>query len=221
MEEDNFNSEKESDKESELYALIHTILNAYEKFQEGSINDNFFRKTVKNTINDLLKFNFYLDEKKIDLSLLLKKMNFTDKYYEAIRIINKFSSLYPSDGAPEEDLLEQHLISKEMSPTVLELPRITLEITSSFITLMDALKLKGFKESGLITKLFKELIKNIKKFPGIDDLLIKTKEIYKRTLTYTYNTERVDNFSEIIVEELYQIFKQFQSKLNLKQQVKQ
>ena len=40
MVEDNFNSEKESDKESELYALIHTILNAYEKFQEGSINDN-------------------------------------------------------------------------------------------------------------------------------------------------------------------------------------
>ncbi|MHA2197880.1 MAG: hypothetical protein ACXABO_20030, partial [Promethearchaeota archaeon] len=93
MVEDNFNSEKESKNESELYALIHTILNAYEKFQEGSINSIFFQKTVKNTINDLMKFNFYLDEKKIDLSLLLKKMNLTGKYYEVIRIINSISSI--------------------------------------------------------------------------------------------------------------------------------
>ncbi|MHA2131272.1 MAG: hypothetical protein ACW99L_15005 [Promethearchaeota archaeon] len=221
MVEDNFNSEKESKNESELYALIHTILNAYEKFQEGSINNIFFQKTVKNTINDLMKFNFYLDEKKIDLSLLLKKMNLTGKYYEVIRIINSISSIDLSNTALGEDQPEQPLISKEINPAILELPRITLEITSSFITLMDALKLKGLKDSELITNLFKQLIKNIKKFPGIDDLLEKTKEIYKRSLADSIDIERVDNLSEIVVDEIYQIFKQFQYKLDIKQHGKQ
>jgi hypothetical protein len=221
MVEDNFNSEKESKNESELYALIHTILNAYEKFREGSINSIFFQKTVKNTINDLMKFNFYLDEKKIDLSLLLKKMNLTGKYYEVIRIINSISSIDLSNAAPGEDQSEQPLISKEINPAILELPRITLEITSSFITLMDALKLKGLKDSELITNLFKQLIKNIKKFPGIDDLLEKTKEIYKRSLVDSIDIERVDNLSEIVVDEIYQIFKQFQYKLDIKQHGKQ
>ena len=131
MVHDNFNSNK--DIESELYALIHTILNAFEKFEEGVINDNFFRRTVKNAINELLKFNFYLNEEKIDLSLLLKKMNFTEQYYNAIRIINKLSLLEPSLKADGNIIEDRAPISEKMNATVLELPGITLEITSSFI----------------------------------------------------------------------------------------
>lgn len=203
-----------SDIESELYALIHTILNAYEKFEESVINDNFFRKTVRNGINELLKFNFYLDEKKIDLSQLLIKMNFTDEYYKAIGIINKLSSMEYSENSTKADINEDSIHSKGMGSIVLELPSITLEITSSFITLMDAIKLKGLKEAELINNLYRELIKNMEKFPGIDDLLNKVKTTYKRTLTYNDAKDRANKLDEIIVDELYQIFRQFQHKLN-------
>ncbi|MHA2391337.1 MAG: hypothetical protein ACXAEX_05165 [Promethearchaeota archaeon] len=212
-EEDSYNS----DIESELYALVHLILNAHEKFEEGIINDNFFRKTVRNGINELLKFNFHLDDKKIDLSQLLIKMNFTDQYYKVIKIINKLSSLEFSEKSSNADLYNESPRSKGMGSIVLELPSITLEITSSFITLMDALKLKGLKENELIGNLFRELIKNMKKFPGIDDLLNKVNAIYKRTLTYNDIEGRTNKFDEIIVDELYQIFREFQHKLNRRQ----
>ncbi|MBY8985861.1 MAG: hypothetical protein KGD65_12375 [Candidatus Lokiarchaeota archaeon] len=214
MVHDNFSSNK--DIESELYALIHTILNAFEKFEEGVINDNFFRRTVKNTIKELLKFNFYLNEEKIDLSLLLKKMNFTEQYYNAIRIINKLSSLELSLKSDENDIEDHTPISEKMSTTVLELPGITLEITSSFITLMDALKLRGLQESELIDNLFTELIKNMKKFPGLDNLHREIKRIYESVFLKSQYGERSNKSSEEIVDEIYQVFKEFHSKLNLK-----
>ncbi len=217
MVKENFNSNIESNIESELYALIHTILNAYEKFEEGVINNTYFRKTVKNAINELLKFNFILDEKKINLSHLLKKMNFTKQYYKAIGIINRLSSLEFSKNSSENDISDQPPISKEMSSTVLELPGITLEITSSFITLMDALKLNGFKERELIEELFRDLVNNMERFPGIDDLIVKIKTIYNRSLSNMLNEDDLNKFKEIIVDEIYQLFKEFQHKLNPKQ----
>jgi hypothetical protein len=211
---DKFNSSK--DIESELYALIHTILNAYEKFEKGAINNNFFRRTVKNAINELLRFNFLLNERKIDLSLLLKKMNFVEQYYRAIGIINKLSSLEFARNIDENNLMARPNNSRKISSTVLELPGITLEITSYFITLMDALKLKGLQEKELIDKLFRELKKNLKRFPGMDDLRIKIKRVYKYTLSKSESEDRGKSFIEEIVDDLYQIFKEFQSKLNLK-----
>ena len=211
---DKFNSSK--DIESELYALIHTILNANEKFEEGVINNNFFRRTVKNAISELLRFNFLLDEKKIDLSLLLKKMNFAEKYYSAISIINKLSSLEFAPNTDENGIMVQPIDSKKIRSTVLELPSITLEITSSFITLMDALKLKGLHDGELIDTLFRELIKNMKRFPGMDDLRLKIKSVYKYALSKPKREYSGKSSSEEIVDEIYQIFKEFQSKLTLK-----
>lgn len=213
MVHDNFSSNK--DIESELYALIHTILNAFEKFEEGVINDNFFRRTVKNAIKELLRFNFYLNEEKIDLSQLLKKMNFTEQYYNVIRIINNLSSLELSLKADGNEIVERTSISKKMSATLLELPGITLEITSSFITLMDALKLKGLQESELIDNLFTELIKNMKKFPGLDNLHREIKRIYESVFFKSKYGEKGNKSSEEIVDEIYQVFKEFHGKLNL------
>jgi len=213
MVEYKFNSNK--DIESELYALIHTILNAYKKFEEGVINNNFFRRTVKNAIRELLRFNFSLDERSIDLSLLLKKMNFGEYYYKAIDIINKLSSLEFDHNTNDNNLMDRPGISRKISSTVLELPGITLEITSSFITLMDALKLKGLHESELIDKLFRELKNNMKRFPGMDDLHTKIKKVYGLTLSKFKSEHKGKNSSEEIVDEIYQIFKEFQSKLTL------
>ncbi|MFW9821740.1 MAG: hypothetical protein ACFFE4_02320 [Candidatus Thorarchaeota archaeon] len=196
------------DIESELYALINTVLNADEKFEEGIINANFFRRTVKNAIKELLEFNIFLKEEKVDLSQLLKKMNFTEQYYNAISIINGLSK-------GDNKITPSHFKDK-ISPVVLELPGITLEITSSFITLMDALKLKGFKEKELIDNLFIELITNLKKFPGLDNLRRDIKIIYGNCLPKPqYEVENIKS-SEDVVDEIYHVFKQFHRKLNLK-----
>jgi len=216
VEENNFSSEEESDVESELYALVNTILNAYEKYKKGVIKEYFFHKKVKNTINELLKFNIYLNENDINLSVLLKKMNFANQYFTTIDIINQMSALESPNTFSERDGKEQSRSSKDLSSTVLELPAITLEITSAFITLMDALKLKGFQEIELVDNLFKDLNKSLKKFPGMDNLLTKVKRIHKRTLTKSHNIDKAKRLIEEIVDEIYQIFIEFQNKLNLK-----
>ncbi len=216
VEENNFSSEEESDIESELYALVNTILNAYEKYEKGVIKEYFFHKKVKNTINELLKFNIYLDENDIILSVLLKKMNFTNQYFTTIDIINQISALEFPNTLSERDGKEQSRSSKDLSATVLELPAITLEITSAFITLMDVLKLKGFQEIELVDNLFIDLNKSLKKFPGMDNLLTKVKRIHKRTLTKSHNIDKAKRLIEEIVDEIYQIFIEFQNKLNLK-----
>ena len=208
--------ENKLDIESELFALINTIINAYEKFKEGVIKDSFFQKKVRNTITDLVKFNIYLDEKKIILSELLKKMNFVEKYYNAIEIINRISALEFSSALSEESRRDKPQDSKAISSTVLELPGITLEITSAFITLMDALKLKSFHEIELVDNLFNDLSRSLKKFPGMDDLRGKVKSIHKRAVTKYKVIENVNFFIEEIVDDLYQTFKEFQNKLNLK-----
>ncbi len=216
VEENNFRSEKESDIESELYALVNTILNAYEKYKNGTIKEYFFHKKVKNTINELLKFNIYLGENDIVLSVLLKKMNFTNQYFTTIDIINQMSAIDFPNTFSERDGKNQSRASKYLSSTVLELPAITLEITSAFITLMDALKLKGFQEIELVDNLFKDLNKSLKKFPGMDNLLTKVKRIHERTLTKSHNIDKAKRLIEEIVDEIYQIFIEFQNKLNLK-----
>ena len=216
VEENNFRSEKESDIESELYALVNTILNAYEKYKNGAIKEFFFHKKVRNTINELLKFNIYLDENDIDLSALLKKMNITNQYFTTIDIINQMSALEFPNTFSERDGKEQSRSSKDLSSTVLELPAITLKITSAFITLMDALKLKGFQEIELVDNLFTDLNKSLKKFPGMDNLLTKVKRSHERTLTKSHNIDKAKRLIEEIVDEIYQIFIEFQNKLNLK-----
>jgi hypothetical protein len=216
VEENNFQSENKLDIESELFALINTILNAYEKYKEGVIENNFFQKKVRTTINDLVKFNFYLDEKKINLSELLKKMHFVEKYYSAIEIINRISALEFSGELSEESRLDEPQDSKVISSTVLELPGITLEITSAFITLMDALKLKKFHNIELVDKLFNDLSSSLKKFPGMEDLRGRVKNVHNHAVANYQVIENVDFFIEEIVDDLYQTFKEFQNKLNLK-----
>jgi hypothetical protein len=215
-EENNFRSEKESDIESELYALVNTILNAYKKYKNGTIKEHFFHKKVKTTINELLKFNIYLDENDIELSVLLKKMNFTDQYFTTIDILNQISALEFPNTSSEKDGIEQSRSSRDLTSTVLELPAITLEITSAFITLMDALKLKGFQEIELIDSLFLDLKRSLKKFPGMDNLLSKVKRIHKRVQTKSHEMDEAKGLIEEIVDEIYQIFIEFQNKLNLK-----
>ncbi|MFX0041344.1 MAG: hypothetical protein ACFE8L_00395 [Candidatus Hodarchaeota archaeon] len=210
----------EPEIESELFALLNTILNLYEKYQNGVIKENFFLKTIKNSTNDLLKFNFSLNDKKIILSKLLKKMDLTQVYYQAIDIINEVSSLDLSNEGLDNKNREGSQFAQKMRTSVLELPGITLEITSSFITLMDAIKLREFKEIELINKLFDDLKKNLEKFPGMEEIHTNIDKINKRVIYNSTTLLENRRFSERIVDDIYQVFKEFQNKLNLKNQVK-
>jgi hypothetical protein len=213
VEENNLGTGEFSDFESELYALVQTIINANSKFEKGVINNNFFRKTVKNAINQLLSFNFELEKREIELASLLKKMGISHHYFKAIEIINRLSSLESSNEKISQD---KSSFSQELNPDVLELPGITLEITSSFITLMDVLKLRGFNDYELIDNLFKELIKNLERFPGLDDLLLNIETIQNNALKSKNYEERDDNFDELIVDDIYSEFTEFQKLLNLR-----
>ncbi|MFX0037693.1 MAG: hypothetical protein ACFE9I_18890 [Candidatus Hermodarchaeota archaeon] len=191
--------------ESELFALVKSITNLNKKYQKGSVNTNFFRKALKNAMNNLLKLNFILKENDLLLPVLLERMNLSQEYQSAIDIINRVSSL---------DFLNDKGTTKNQ--TFLELPGITSEITSTFITLMDALTLDGLTKTELITNLFNELIYNLGKFPGLDDIATKVKEIQNNTLNHIERLISDKKLKKTINDELYGVFKEFQNKLNIK-----
>ncbi len=205
MTEDNNNPETESKIESELFALVKSITNLNNKYQKGIVNQNFFKKALKTTMNNILKLNFTLKENKLQLPDLLNRMDFTQDYNSAIEIINRVSSLNLSDNSIATN-----------NRTFLELPGITSEITTSFITLMDALTLDGLTKNDLIFNLFEELTYNLGKFPGLDDILSRVKSVQTNALNHDDQIFSNTNLREKLIEDLYQIFKEFQNKLSLK-----
>ena len=205
VEDNNFYPDNDSKIESELFALVKSITNLNNKYQKGIVNDNFFRKALKSAMNNLLKLNFVLKESNIQMADLLKKMDLSQEYNSVIEIINRVSSL---------DLPDNKIAIKNR--TFLELPGITSEITTSFITLMDALTLDGLVKKDLIFNLFNELDQNIGNFPGLDDILFKIKSIKKIAVNHFDKLSSDAKFKEQLIDDLYQVFKEFQNKLHLK-----
>lgn len=205
VEDTNISPDTKSKIESELFALVKYITNLNAKYQKGIVNDDFFRKALKDAMNNLLKLSFVLKENNLQLPDLLKRMDISQEYNNAIDIINRVSSLNLSEGK----------ISMR-NRTFLELPGITSEITSSFITLMDALTLEGLTKDDFIFNLFDELNHNLSNFPGLDDILLSVKSLKKNALN-NINTLRYDaKLKEQLIDDLYHVFKEFQNKINLK-----
>jgi len=205
MTKNNNNLDTEYKIESELFALVKSITNLNNKYQKGIVNGNFFRKALKTTMNNLFKLNFTLNEQNLRLPDLIKRMNIDQEYNSAIDIINRVSSLNLADNSIDR---KNH--------TFLELPGITSEITSSFITLMDALTLNGLKKDDIILNLFDELNYNLSKFPGLDDVLFRVESLQKKAFNHIDRLFTDVNFKEKLLDDLYQIFKEFQTKLTLK-----
>lgn len=204
VEDSNFNSEIETKIEAELFSLIKSILNLNNKFQKGKINENFFKKALKNTINKLFKFKLILKENNILLIDLLEKMQLSKEFNDTIDLITRVSSLNLSN----EKLEKQNL-------NILDLPGLTSEITASFITLMDALTLNDLKNQDFIFRLFDELNNGLSNFPGVEDLVIKIEDIQRRTSNNRDKLLYETKLREKVVDELYMIFKEFQTKLDL------
>jgi hypothetical protein len=197
--------EIKSKLESEIYSVIKTILNLAQKYESGSLKDNFFQKSIKNATNNLLTINISLSKHNLILSEILKSMNYADEYYKAIDIINKISPL----EFPAEEY------SKSVSSSFLEIPKLSSEITSSFITLMDALKLSDFYDEDLIFGLFADLKNQFGKFPGLELSKVKLQKVYQE---YKNNPQRIStnkNYRDLIADELYALFNDFKRKLNL------
>ena len=89
-----FNNKRLSDVESELFALINSMTNLYQKYQEGTINNNFFRKAVKNAMKGLIKIKIFFNERNISLTEILINMNFEGQYNKAINIFDEIDRKY-------------------------------------------------------------------------------------------------------------------------------
>ncbi len=194
-----------SELESEIFATVNTILNLNQKYQKGILKEIFFQRSIKSATNDLLELNLSLNKHNIVLSKLLNHMNFTDDYYKAIDIINKMSSLSFSNSQ----------FSETISSSILEIPGISSEITASFITLIDALKLDGFDDNELIFGLFKDLKKNFDRFPGLELDKIKLEKIFEEVLQNEEKIVNNKNYRDSLADDLYAVFNFFQKKLNL------
>jgi len=197
--------EIKSELESEIFATINTIFNLEQKYQKGILKENFFQRSIKSATNDLLGLNLSLNKHNIVLSKLLNHMNFADDYYKAIDIINKMSSLNFSTNQ----------FSESLSSSILEIPGITSEITASFITLMDALKLDDFDDNELIFGLFKDLKKNFDRFPGLELDKINLQNIFKEILQNEEKIVNNKNYRDSIANDLYVLYSLFLKKLNI------
>ena len=198
-------SETNSKLESELFAIVSTIISLDQKYQSGNLKESFFQRSIRSALNDLLKINLSLNKNNIELSKILAKMNIAEEYYRAIDIINKLSSLNISTN--------QFL--KSTSSSILEIPRLTSEITSSFITLMDALKLETFDNNEIIFDLIKDLKKNFDRFPGLELSKIKLSKIYHEFLKNGEKIVSHKKFRDSLADDLYVVFNEFKEKLNL------
>jgi hypothetical protein len=203
--------ERNPEIESDLFALTHTIINLSKKYKRGELKENFFQKSIKKVIIDLLKLHNRFREKNILLSELLENTNMTTNYYKALDIINEVSSLNFTKLSSHKNSNYPETISS----SVLELPRITSEITSSFITILDAFKLQAFEDLNLLDKYFDELLKNIRKFPGLEKIEIQLNNISKYILHNKKKFLDNKNFRTIIENDLYTLFKKFQTSLNI------
>jgi len=198
-------SEIRSELESELFAIVNTIISLDQKYQTGNLKESFYQRSIKSAMNDLLKINLSLNKNNIELSKLLANMSITDNYYKAIDIINKISLLNFSTNQ----------FSKTTSSSILEIPRISSEITSSFITVMDALKLETFDNNEILFDLFKNLKKNFDRFPGLELSKVKLTKIYEEFLKNGEKNVTNQKYRDSIADDLYVVFKEFKEKLNL------
>ena len=191
---------------SELFALINTIIRLDNKYLEGVLDETFFKKSLKSAINSLLKIQFKIQEQNLSLKDLLEEMEFMQEYNKAISIINNASSLdFNTNEYP-----------KSISSFILQIPSASSEITSSFITLMDGLKLVERENYELIFSLFQDLLKNLDKFPGLEMIKDKITVIYQNFTNHKNKFIQSIQFRNSIIDELYTAYNYFQQKLELK-----
>jgi len=197
--------------ESEIFAITHTIINLSIRYKKGEVKERFFHKSIKKVLDELLKIHIKLREQNLILSDLLERSNLTLKYYQALDIINEVCALNFADMSFHQDSLN----SDSLTSSILELPGITSKITSLFITILDVLKLEVIDDLTILDKFFNELLLNIRKFPGLEKLELKINKLQKYLLENKTRVLENKNFRTLMEEDLYTLFKEFQNTLNI------
>ena len=185
----NYNHKSIQELESELFAIVSTINKIYEKYEKGKLNIDFFQKSFKNAVYDLLKIKFILKKKNIFLSEIIINKEFIDEYNNAIIIIDKVSKMNLPKELRKVENLNTTQYSHLINSSVLNLPGITSGITTSFITLMDAIKLNTSVGNNFILKIFQELNQQINEFPGLEIINKKLQKLYNH-ISLNINTLR-------------------------------
>jgi len=202
-------TQNDSSLESEIFAIVETIITLQLKYQNGDVSDAFYQKAINSAYKEILKFHFKLKEKDLMLSDVLENMNLKNKYQKALDILSQGIA-----SSSSGDMYTSPNTQKGSS--ILALPGITLEITSAFITIMDILKLGSVHDTSLLQDIFNELIENLTKFPGLEYIKIKISHLRGDLLKDKEKILSDDIYREDVGRELYLLFKDFQDKLNLK-----
>ena len=205
------NELQDNEIESDLYAITHTIINLSERYQKADIKESFFQKSIKKVIDDLLKIHLKLRDQNLILSDILERTHLTQKYYQALNIINKVSALNFANVPSHEESPS----SDKMRTSLLELPGITSKITSLFITILDALKLEAFSDISMLDDIFEELSSNIRKFPGLEKLELKITKLHKYLRENKNRLLKNKKLRTVIEDDIYSLYKEFQDILNI------
>jgi len=202
--------------ESELFANISIINKIYARYQKGQLNSDFFQKSFKNSVYELLKIKIALKEKNILLSNLIKNNEYMGEYNQAMLVIDRVSELNLAKTSYKSGLDSDNRYSQILKNSLLHLPGLTSEITSLFITLMDAIKLEISVGGSYILNLFQELIKQTRTFPGLKNLSQKITKIYNHVTKNLETLKKNQDYQEKVVNHLYEIFQEFQHLISLK-----
>ena len=202
--------------ESELFANISIINKIYARYQKGQLNSDFFQKSFKNSVYELLKIKIALKEKNILLSNLIKDNEYMGEYNKAMLVVDRVSELNLAKTSYKSGLDADNRYSQILKNSLLHLPGLTSEITSLFITLMDAIKLEISVGGSYILNLFQELIKQTRTFPGLKNLSQKISKIYNHVKKNLETLKKNQDYQEKVVNHLYEIFQEFQHLISLK-----
>jgi len=171
------------------------------KYNNGLISDTFYAKSIKNAYRELLNIHFKIRENGLDISDILNQMKYTKEYRNALEMLN----IIQTQGIEDE-------LSK---PSMLELPRMALEIASSLITIMDILKLGVIENPDLINKSFDELTVLFEKFPGLEKISDQFSVLRRDIIENKSELLKNNKYRDYIGDKLYSLYEEFRQKLNL------
>ena len=146
----------------------------------------------------------------------LQKVEFSEDYFKIVDIITNVSNLKSKPNTlDQKQISTKNGMNAKIQRAVLELPGLSTEITTAFITLMDALKLGDIASGKLLKQLFSDLLSALQRFPGLDDLSKKIESLYIK-ITKLQDDEVQNTYEqENLVDQIYIIFNAFKNKLNI------
>lgn len=186
-----------------LFALINSVLELEDKYQKGKISDSFFHKTLKSSMDSLMEIKIKLKESDISIVDLVKQMGIKQRYDKSLSIMDE---VILSQEAPPSS-------QARFKTSVLELPSQTSQITSAFITLMDALQLDKIRDASYIHALFDDLKEALARVPMLNPILAKVNQVHAHALDHSEMILNSRSYKKKACDHLFAIFKQFEDAL--------